>query len=783
MRLLRVLALATLAACGSQDDKGSIPQTQGAGDDGGGTTDGVGEGGGDDTQGCGAFSASITTDAIVGSLPMTANLGVETACGEGDVTEVDWDFGDGGMEVALAPAHTWLASGEFTVTAVVTDESGARTTATRELWVEPQPCPLIDAVVQVGVLQDPELIEASGLVDGRRNAGILWTHNDSGDGPRIFAMEVDGTPRGTFTLVGAPDGDWEDIAIGADPDTGEPLLYVGDVGANGSDRETLVVYLVPEPLVTEGDQAAEISDYGTLDLAFPDGPVLNSDTLMVDPVTQDLYVVALEEDGTSGIYRANAPHVPGSTVTLERVAGVRFGEGDLEGSATPVGGEFSPLGDQILIRTADSAFLWRRDQVEEIDKVWSEAACPLPIAQEVRGEAISVSTDGAGYYTTSEEADQPIWYTTFVPADPPCAGLEAHLQMDAEDYAVPFEPVFSVDERCVPAGIASVSWDFGDGSAASAELSPTHLYLVSGTYTVQLDLTDNDGASAQDSLEFEVLPANCPTVGAAESWGSIESDELAELSGLGASSVNPGVFWAHNDSGDEARLFAMAEDGSHLGTFTLDVSARDWEDMSLGHDAELGSDAIFIGDIGDNGESREEITIHIVPEPLVDLDAEPTTEALTGGHSLTLTYPDGAHNAETLMVDPTNGDLYVVTKDHGGDTTVFRKVAPHVDGSTTTLERVVDLFFGVDPLPGSGAVTGGDFSPTGDLIGIRTYSAAYAWRRELGSTVEEAFATDPCDLEPQSEEQGEALTFIEDGSGYLQVSEGLGATLWFTPLN
>jgi hypothetical protein len=765
-------SLASLAAAGCAEDRSSW-----------GSADGDGPAGGADTGApCTSLRARIDSDVIAGPLPFSAQLGFTAECSAGALTEVRWDLGDGETSDEEAPSHTWLASGSFEVQLQLADASGARATATRSFEVWPASCPTLEASTQVGTLQEPELDEASGLVESRTQPGLLWTHNDSGDGPRVFAMDPDGTPRGSFRLDGAPDGDWEDIAIGADPATGAPLLYVGDIGSNGTERSTLVVYLVPEPTVGDSAEEQLLSDWGQLDLAFPTGAALNADTLMVDPVTEDLYVVAGEADGTSGVYRAAAPHRAGATTTLERIAVLAFGGADLPGSAVPTGGEFSPLGDQVSIRTTDSAFLWLRDQAVDLADAFAGAACPLALPSEVRGESLAYSADGLRLLTTSEELYQPIWSTPFAPPEPPCAAGEARILSSDSSATIPHEPVFSIDPRCLPAGLDGVVWDFGDGSPSSTEPTPSHLYLASGSYTVTAEVVDLDGAIAQGSLLLEVEPASCPTPGTSESWGTVETDALVELSGVAHSARNPGVLWAHNDSGHDSVLYAMAEDGRALGTWRLDVSSRDWEDMDLAWDEVLGAPAIYIGDIGDNAESREDLTVLIAAEPTVDLDADAADHALEGQHSLTLRYPDGAHNAESLLIDPVTGDLYVVTKDAGGPAHVFHKPAPHEDGSTTELVEIASLLFGEAPLEGSGATTAADWSPLGDQIAIRTYSAAWLWRRDQAESVAAAFAGTPCDLDAPTENQGEALSFTADGSGYVVVSEGSHPAIHHTPL-
>jgi len=86
------------------------------------------------------------------------------------------------------------------------------------------------------------IVESSGLVASRAHPGVFWTHNDSGDVPRLFAIDASGALLGEFRVAGATHRDWEDIAA---DDAGH--LFAGDFGNNNNDRRDLVVYRIPEP--------------------------------------------------------------------------------------------------------------------------------------------------------------------------------------------------------------------------------------------------------------------------------------------------------------------------------------------------------------------------------------------------------------------------------------------------------------------------------------------------------------------------------------------------------
>jgi hypothetical protein len=94
---------------------------------------------------------------------------------------------------------------------------------------------------RVGRLDEPAIVEASGIVRSRKHPGIFWVHNDSGNLPVLFAVKANGSLVRSYR-VEAPNVDWEDIAT---DDSGH--LYVGDIGNNDGRLPIRVVYRVDEP--------------------------------------------------------------------------------------------------------------------------------------------------------------------------------------------------------------------------------------------------------------------------------------------------------------------------------------------------------------------------------------------------------------------------------------------------------------------------------------------------------------------------------------------------------
>jgi hypothetical protein len=269
-------------------------------------------------------------------------------------------------------------------------------------------CPTFGAGVAAGVVRHLSVREASGLTASRLDPGVLWTHNDSGDLARFFGLTVRGEPAGTFVLVGVAATDWEDVAVGPDG-AGGTALHLADTGDNEGTRREVQVYRVPEPRTAIGDTPPRALDaFDTIRLRYPDGPH-DVESVLVDPLLGDLYLVVKSSDGVSPVFRARAPLVIDDVTTLEHVTTLRFGKSKLPGKDTTTAGDFAPRGDALAIRTGDSAFLWRRPAGWSVDEALAEAACPLPIVAEAQGEAFAFAADGDAYFTLGEGEAVTLW--------------------------------------------------------------------------------------------------------------------------------------------------------------------------------------------------------------------------------------------------------------------------------------------------------------------------------------------------------------------------------------
>jgi len=266
----------------------------------------------------------------------------------------------------------------------------------------------------------------------------------------------------------------------------------------------------------------------------------------------------------------------------------------------------------------------------------------------------------------------------------------------------------------------------------------------------------------------------CPTYAPAVNGGLVQSNAVVEASGIAASRLNPGVLWAHNDSGGTNRVYAMGTNGVALGEFILPGTGTfDWEDIAVGPGPTTGVSYLYVGDIGNNLNLSITIKVYRVAEPVVNTQKAGGVTTLSGVQTITLAYPDGPRDAETLMVD-TNGDIYIVTKRVSAVGRVYRAAFPQATSGTVTLEYVASIPWG--SADGNGGATGGDISADGSAVIVRRLSgftpAATLWKRSPGINLWDVFEKPGCDLQMPSQPQGEAVCFSPFDLSLYTISEG-----------
>lgn len=266
-----------------------------------------------------------------------------------------------------------------------------------------------------------------------------------------------------------------------------------------------------------------------------------------------------------------------------------------------------------------------------------------------------------------------------------------------------------------------------------------------------------------------------PEVLIARKLSDLQDARINESSGLAASRryAAQNLLWTHNDSGGEPKAFCINLNGQTVAEVLFQNATNvDWEDMAVASDKT--NSWIYAGDIGDNLERRQSITIYRAREPQFDPDKN--GQVLSAPcESMTLKYPDGAHNCETLIVTA-RGEILLVTKT-GGASKIFKTPQPFQNGASQTLQEIGEYSF-TGANAKSYLTTGGSLSADEKHLVVRTYTHAYEWRISAPSDWKKAFASRPRIFELPPSKQGESICYSADDTKFFTSSEQLPAPLF-----
>lgn len=245
-------------------------------------------------------------------------------------------------------------------------------------------------------LADRELEESSGLSVSRALEGVLWTHNDSGDAPRLFAIDRAGQTRAVFTLEGAEAVDWEDSCSFRWRE--RAWVLVADTGDNESARESVALYLVEEPRSLPPGPATLAAR--ALAFQYEDGPH-DCESVGVDPTSGAVLLVTKQRQGGSPIVYtlpldAEAPRVARKVAELA-----------MPSLATAM--DVSPDGRLAVVLTYQDAYLWTRAEGEDWALAFARSPRQLPMPERRQGEAICFDADGRSLLLTSEKRPAPLF--------------------------------------------------------------------------------------------------------------------------------------------------------------------------------------------------------------------------------------------------------------------------------------------------------------------------------------------------------------------------------------
>ena len=263
----------------------------------------------------------------------------------------------------------------------------------------------------IGTIKNSSITESSGLVASRSTPGAYWTHNDSGDGPFIYALNAGGASRGVFRVTGAQAHDWEDISIGPGPDRNKSYLYIGDIGDNNAARSEIVVYRVAEPQLSVETakltkaRPGKTEPADAIRLRYPDGK-FDAETLIVHPVSGNIYIVTKVPLVDPVVYEAAAPFSLDKVITMRRIGEVRVPS--LFGGVL-TGGSISPDGRRVAFCDYFQGYeLVLPAKSSDFNDIWKQRMTGFDLGKRKQGEAIAYRHDGKAFLATSEGRHSPI---------------------------------------------------------------------------------------------------------------------------------------------------------------------------------------------------------------------------------------------------------------------------------------------------------------------------------------------------------------------------------------
>ncbi|QKG22543.1 hypothetical protein [Actinomadura verrucosospora] len=248
-------------------------------------------------------------------------------------------------------------------------------------------------------ITDSRITESSGLAASALHPGIVYTHNDSGGVPKVYALGPDGRVRAVLTFGGAGARDWEAMALGKD-EQGRPAIYMGDIGDNlGGAWPYVTVYRIPEP----AQLRSQTLHATAFKIKYSDGP-RNAETLMINPRTNRLYIASKLFGGA--VYEAPKRLRTSGYNVMHKIG---------KAPAIATDGAFAPDGRTCVIRTYFGARMYAVDADGRPGKSLGSVSLPF----QPQGESITYTPDGRYFLAGSEGANQPVYKVPVPGADEP----------------------------------------------------------------------------------------------------------------------------------------------------------------------------------------------------------------------------------------------------------------------------------------------------------------------------------------------------------------------------
>lgn len=280
---------------------------------------------------------------------------------------------------------------------------------------------------KVATLSDDAIDESSGLAASWLDDEILWTHNDSGDEPRLWALRKDGQVLTELKLPSAEAIDWEDMAIGpCEPGGQKPCLYIADTGDNLVKRETVTIYRVPEPdLGEDPPKLLTIDEVEVLEFRYEGGP-RDAEALLVHPTTAQIWVIEKTGQQPAKVFSVPAIFDADEVQEATPIAAL-----DIPG-ALPIlrlitAADISPDATQFTLRTYLEIYTFCASGDDFETAFHAEPVKTVVNPAMIQGESVTYDRKDWSLWLTSEQLPAPLVRI------PPPTDAEPSVEDDEED--------------------------------------------------------------------------------------------------------------------------------------------------------------------------------------------------------------------------------------------------------------------------------------------------------------------------------------------------------------
>lgn len=267
-----------------------------------------------------------------------------------------------------------------------------------------------------GRLEDNRLVECSGMDTSLTTGNLFWAINDSGDGPFVYALGIDGRSRGRVLVAGAQNRDWEGL------DTflwqGRPMILIADIGDNKEEHDTHTLYIIEEPRLygERFDKSATVKVAWRIVFSYPDRKH-DAEAVAVD-ATDGKVLVLTKRDNPPLLFKlpltslsTDHPVVAHKIAAVNRIPppsskDLRQKYGKYRSQPTAL--DLAPDGLHAVVLTYKHAYMFNRRRFDSWATAFSEhpVLIPLPLPQDRNDfrqrEAICFAHDGRALFVTSE---------------------------------------------------------------------------------------------------------------------------------------------------------------------------------------------------------------------------------------------------------------------------------------------------------------------------------------------------------------------------------------------